>query len=57
MESKDMKKIILSEAHQEENLRVAAYLLEDGHLLTLISNETQKINDFVDSLPSEHKDR
>lgn len=55
MESKGIKKIILSEAHYDENLRIAAYLLENGNFLTLISNNSQKMNYFFNNLASEHK--
>lgn len=57
MESKEIRKIILSEAHREENLRIAAYLLEKGCYLTLMSDESEKIKCFFNDLTTEYKNR
>jgi len=57
MESKEAKKIVLTEAQREENLRIAAYLLEKGCYLTLIANGSEKIDSFFNDLTTEHKSR
>ena len=55
MEAKGQKKILLSDAHQKENLDIARYLLKEGHLLALLSKESQIVNDFVEGLGPEYK--
>ncbi|KUO73818.1 MAG: hypothetical protein APF77_17195 [Clostridia bacterium BRH_c25] len=55
MEAKGQKKILLSEAHRKENLYVADYLLKEGHLLALLSKESQIVNDFIEGLDPEHR--
>lgn len=57
MEKKETKKIILSEAHREENLGIAAYLLEKGHHLALITDDLRIINNFYNELTAEQKSR
>lgn len=55
MEGKGQKKILLSEAHQRENLYIADYLLQSGHILALLTNKSQIVNDFIDGLDPEYK--
>ena len=55
METKGQKKILLSEAHQKENLDIAHYLLKEGHRLALLSKESQIVNDFIEGLDPEYK--
>lgn len=57
MECKEVKRIVLSEAHREENQRIAAYLLEKGSELTLITDDSRIINSFFEELSTEHKSR
>ncbi|KUO64323.1 MAG: hypothetical protein APF84_09810 [Gracilibacter sp. BRH_c7a] len=55
MQEKAQKKILLSEAHQKENLNIAHYLLKDGHLVALLSDESKLVNDFIEGLDPEYK--
>ena len=57
MDSKEIKRIVLSEAQLEENLRIAAYLLEKGHYLTLITDDLRITNSFYHELTTEQKSR
>lgn len=55
MEAKGQKKILLSEAHREENLYIANYLLKEGHLLALLSKESQIVSEFIEGLAPEYR--
>ena len=55
MEAKGQKKILLSEAHHKENLDIAHYLLKNGHLVALLSEESQIVNNFLNGLNPEYK--
>jgi len=57
MEGKELKRIVISEAQLEENLRMAAYLLEKGCQLTLITEDSKITNSFFADLSAEQQQR